>query len=191
MKIKICFLGYSKKKTRLIKFLEKKNFIIKILHNRDLSIKNAKEADLIISFGYKKIFKKEIIKLTKRPILNLHVSYLPFNRGAHPNFWSFYDNTPKGVSIHEINSKIDQGNIIFRKKIKFKKIKKQTFESTYKILIKEIENLFLKNFQKILNKDYLPIQDFNKGSFHRKKDLPNYLKNWKVNINNFLKAYKR
>ena len=86
-----------------------------------LSIKNAKESDLIISFGYNKIIKKKVLKFTKRSILNLHISYLPFNRGAHPNFWSFYKNTPKGVSIHEINSKIDQGNLIFRKKIIFKK----------------------------------------------------------------------
>ena len=89
MKKQICFLGYSKKKTRIIKLLEKKNFIVKKLHNRRLSKKNAIESDLIISFGYKKIIKKKVIKLTKRPIINLHISYLPFNRGTYPNFWSF------------------------------------------------------------------------------------------------------
>ena len=43
----------------------------------------------------------------KRPIVNLHISYLPFNRGSHPNYWSFVENTPKGVSIHEIDEQIE------------------------------------------------------------------------------------
>jgi methionyl-tRNA formyltransferase len=45
------------------------------------------------------------------------LSYLPFNRGAHPNFWSFIEKTQAGVSIHKINKGIDTGNIILRKKI--------------------------------------------------------------------------
>ncbi len=191
MKKQICFLGYSKKKTRIIKLLEKKNFIVKKLHNRCLSKKNAIKSDLIISFGYKKILKKEIIKLTKRPIINLHISYLPFNRGAYPNFWSFYDNTPKGVSIHEIDDKIDQGNLIFRKKVKFKNIKKQTFQSTYNILFAEIENLFQKKLKKIINKDYSTIKISSKGTYHYKKELPKFLKSWNTNIVKFLKDYKK
>ena len=47
------------------------------------------------------------------------MSYLPFNRGAHPNFWSFVDNTPSGVSIVEIDKGIDTGPVIYKKKIKF------------------------------------------------------------------------
>tara|TARA_B100001057_G_C22582659_1_gene845758 strand:+ start:46 stop:621 length:576 start_codon:yes stop_codon:yes gene_type:complete len=187
----ICFLGYSKKKTRLINFFKKKKFKVKNIHNRYLNKKNASEADLIVSFGYKKIISKKILTLTKRPIINLHISFLPYNRGAHPNFWSFFDNTPKGVSIHEINSKIDSGNLIFRKRIKFKKIKKQSFRSTYKILIKEVENLFFKNFQNILKRNYLSKKISFKGSFHKKKDLPKSLKNWNVNIFQFLKNYKK
>jgi len=188
---KIYFLGYSQRKTQIIKFLKEKNFTVKILNNRSLSKRNAKEADLIISFGYKKIIKNKILKLIKRPIINLHISYLPYNRGAHPNFWSFYDNTPKGVSIHEIDEKIDKGNLIYRKKVKFQNIKKQTFQSTYNILLREIENLFIKNFKKILNKNYLIIKYSQKGSYHSKKDIPKNLKNWNINIDEFLKVYKK
>ena len=104
----IYFLGYSKKKTRLINFLEnKKDIKLVHLHNKDLSSKNAITADLIISFGYKKIIKKKILEFVKRPIINLHISFLPYNRGSHPNYWSFINNTPKGVTIHEIDHEID------------------------------------------------------------------------------------
>ena len=41
------------------------------------------------------------------------MSFLPYNRGSHPNFWSFVENTPKGVSIHEVSNGIDDGDIIF------------------------------------------------------------------------------
>ena len=74
-------------------------------------------------------------------ILNLHISYLPFNKGTHPNFWSFAENTPSGVTIHKINKKIDSGNIIYQKILDFelnKNKKKLTFKDTYSVLISEI-----------------------------------------------------
>ena len=39
--------------------------------------------------------------------------------GIKPKFWSFIKNTPKGISIHEMNEKIDSGNLIYRKKNSF------------------------------------------------------------------------
>lgn len=190
---KIYFLGYSKKKTKLISFLKKKKCKVTTLHNRDLTFKNASAADVIISFGYRKIIGKKILKIVKRPIINLHMSYLPYNRGSHPNFWSFVENTKKGVTIHEINNSIDNGGIIFRKKISFKtlaKLNKYTFYHTYKILFNEIENLFIKNFNKILKGNYKIIRPSNKGSYHEKKDLPKNFKSWKININTYLKTYE-
>ena len=86
---------------------------------------------------------KKILKIAKRPILNLHISYLPCNRGSQPVFWSFVENTPKGITIHEINKEIDMGYIIFRKKYVFKK-KNLTLKEAYLFLIKEIEKLYVK-----------------------------------------------
>ena len=187
---KIYFLGYTKKKTKLIKFLKKKNKLSIIEYkNKVLTKKIAKEADLIISFGYKKIIKSNIINLVKRPILNLHMSYLPFNRGSHPNFWAFVEKTVKGVTIHEIDNKIDKGSIVFRKKINFKKINTLTFKKTYHILFKEIENLFILKFNKIMSRNYKIKIIKTKGTIHYKKDLPKKLKNWDININKYLKNY--
>ena len=86
------------------------------------------------------------------PIINLHLSYLPFNRGAHPNFWSFYENTPSGVSIHLIDAGIDSGPILFQKEIKFKN--EITFIQTYNRLFIEMENLFILNIDLILQKKW-------------------------------------
>ena len=35
-------------------------------------------------------------------MINLHISYLPYNRGAHPNFWSWVKNAK---NIHFISEK--------------------------------------------------------------------------------------
>lgn len=183
----ILFLGYKKKQTQLINFLKKKKFNVHEFGNRILTKSILKRNyKLIISFGYKKIIKKSILKKIDCPIYNIHISYLPYNKGAHPNFWSFVDKTPKGVSIHKVSENIDEGKIVFRKKIIFQNIKKQSFRSTYKILILNAEKLFIKNFKNILNFKFMKIKSTVRGSIHFKKNLPKNLKNWDVNIFEYL-----
>jgi methionyl-tRNA formyltransferase len=186
------FLGYKKNQTSLINFFKKKNFNI-VNCQKIPSLKTFKQSDFILSFGFRKIINENFIKKIKKPIFNIHLSYLPFNRGAHPNFWSFIENTPAGVSIHKIDKGIDTGNIILRKKIYFNinLNKFSTFKKTYNYLFLEAEKLFKKNFDKIYNKKYKKILNNSKGTFHYKKDLPKWMKNWNMNISlakrNYLK----
>ena len=190
---KLClFLGYKKNQTSLINFLKKKNF--KIINYQIIpSLKVFKQCDFILCFGFRKIISENTIKRIKKPIFNIHLSYLPFNRGAHPNFWSFIEKTPTGVSIHKIDKGIDTGNIILRKKINFNinLNKFSTFKKTYNYLFLEAEKLFKKNFNKIYNKKYKKILNKSKGTFHYKKDLPKWMKNWNMSISlaksNYLK----
>ena len=190
MKKSVLFLGYDKKTTSLINFLIKKNCTVLQFGQKNLSTKILeKNFDIIICFGYKKIIKKKVLNFLNRPIINLHISYLPYNRGSHPNFWSFIENTPKGVSIHEINERIDSGNLILRKRINFKKIENHTFNSTYEILINEIENLFKKNYSKLIYNKYKIIKFKERGTYHSKKQLPKSLNSWNVKILDYLKFY--
>ena len=50
-----------------------------------------------------------------KTLINLHISYLPYNRGSYPNYWSFKENTPNGVSIHHIDDGIDTGPVLVQK----------------------------------------------------------------------------
>jgi folate-dependent phosphoribosylglycinamide formyltransferase PurN len=185
---KILFLGTKKNLIYLINKLKKNYKNISISQTKKkISLKVISRHDLVVSFGYKHVIEKKIIKNIKRPIINLHISYLPFNKGAHPNFWSFAENTPSGITIHEINDRIDGGNILFQKMINFdfyKNKKKLTYENSYKVLINEIQKLFLQNVKKIINNEYMSFPQIGKGSFHSKKDLPTILKSWKQNIFN-------
>ena len=187
---KFLFLGYNNSKTTLINFLKKKKILVKHL-SRQITLQDLKDIDLVISFGYRKILNKSLLKKLARPAINLHISYLPYNRGAHPNFWSFIDNTPKGISIHEIDSGIDTGKIIFRQKIKINPYKKNfsTFKKTHAYLINQVEKLFIKKFNKILTKKYKSFKQKGKNTYHLKSNLPVELKNWNTNIIKFKKAY--
>lgn len=189
---KILFLGYTKKKTKIIDaVLNYKG--VRIFNTKDkIDLKKINDIDLIISFGYRHIISENIIK--KKKILNLHISYLPYNRGAHPNFWSFAENTPSGITINKIDKGIDRGKIIYQKLIDFelyKNRKKLTFRNTYSVLKTEIEDLFVKNIKNILNSDYLEFDQIGKGTFHSKSDLPNILKSWDQNIFNTVKKYQK
>ena len=125
--------------------------------------------EFIISYGYKYLVQNEIIKYLEFHIINLHISYLPFNRGSHPNLWSHLEDTPSGVSIHRINSEIDKGDILIREKIFFD-LEKNTLNSSYNLLREKIEILFKKNWDKIKRNKIKGYKPTEKGSFHLKKE---------------------
>ena len=131
--------------------------------------------DFILSYGYRYILPKEIVHFYKNKIINLHISYLPWNRGADPNFWSFMDDTPKGVSIHFIDEGIDTGDVIFQERVNFGNIEKHTFDTTYQLLKETIENLFIAKWADIKKGIYNKKKQLGLGSYHKVKDKEPYL----------------
>lgn len=77
------------------------------------------EKDMIgfsVAYG-NEIFKKDILKAIK--IYNFHPSYLPYYKGPSPIQWQIKDrNDEWGMSCHEVDTNIDTGRIISRKKYK-------------------------------------------------------------------------
>ena len=185
-------LGKIKDTLRIKRAISKKKWQV-ICKNKRITINDLRNVDLVITFNYRHILKKNILKKLKRPAINLHISYLPFNKGCHPNFWSFVENSPKGVTIHEINEGVDTGPIIYRKKIFFNinKKKNDDFFKTNKILLFEIQKLFFRKIDQILNNKYIAKRQKKNGTFHYRNDLPIFIKkNWRLKIKNILKIYK-
>ena len=165
-----------------------------IKKNKKIGFRELNRYSCIVCYRYKYLFPKELLNKFQRPIINLHISYLPFNRGAHPNFWSFMENTPSGITIHEINEDIDNGDIILQKMIDFKIFKEQkkyTFRNTYKILDSEIKKLFFDNCEDILEKKYKKYKQYGRGSIHYRSQLPKFLINWNQNIFKTMKIYDK
>jgi len=126
--------------------------------------------DFIISYGYRYIIKKSILDLFPLSAINLHISYLPWNRGADPNVWSFVDNTPKGVTIHLLDAGVDTGGILVQERVNFI-YEYETLSSSYNKLQIAIQELFKKNWYQLKNGEIRPIKAVEKGSYHAKQDI--------------------
>ncbi|QPH94518.1 formyltransferase family protein [Campylobacter concisus] len=192
---KILYLGVE---SELIQFLESDGNSVFCTANpidEDMVINN--KFDFIVSYRYKFILPEQILRHFEDAAVNLHTSLLPFNRGYDPNFWSFVDGTPNGVSIHYMTAKLDKGNIIVQKKIVFD-AKLHTFESSYEVLQENIKQLFKENWDSIKNKTCPKIPQESlwdgKGTYHRstdKNELLPFLKNgWATNVAEFLEILK-
>ena len=189
--MKILFLGPLKKsQKKIIKFLRKSGEkVIQKSSKLNINDKYLKNSEFIISYGYQHIINNKILKKFKNNTINLHISYLPWNRGAFPNLWSFLENTPSGVTIHIMDKGIDTGPIIFQKKVFHNK--EGTLSTTYKNLEKNIENLFFKNWIKIKKQKYKKIkQNLKDGTSHKKKDKKKFdyllVNGWNTKIKNLI-----
>ena len=56
---------------------------------------NLSKYDLIISYGYKHIISNKIIKKLKKPIINLHIGYLPYNKRESSKSMVFFRSNTK------------------------------------------------------------------------------------------------
>jgi methionyl-tRNA formyltransferase len=171
------FLGYDKSQTRLPSVLEGKGHVVE---QTSEPLSNLGDADVNISFGYRHILPPTVLKTSKRPVLNLHIGYLPYNRGAHPNFWAFHDNTPSGVTIHEIDEGVDTGSICFQRYVNFAP-DETTFAATHKRLLREIEDLFVEHLDVLIAGRYQARPQRGAGTVHRQSQLPT-IESWDLPI---------
>lgn len=126
-----------------------------------------------VSYRYRHIVKEQIIEYFKGNIINLHISLLPWNRGADPNLWSFLENTPKGVSIHYMDEGVDTGDIITQREFVFD-IENETLATTYSKLNYGIIELFRKAWPDIISGKIQRQKQTGSGSEHKLKDKKKY-----------------
>jgi methionyl-tRNA formyltransferase len=172
-KKKILFLGSPE--NPVFKRLKKNHDVLAWQEPLETDHKFTQSCEYIFSFGYKYILKQEILNNLIRAPINLHISYLPWNRGADPNLWSFLEKTPSGVSIHCIEEGVDTGPILAQKNIDHN-LECETLATSYKKLIYEIEDLFFKILPLILRNEIEPKNQAQGGTSHKLKDKKQYLK---------------
>jgi methionyl-tRNA formyltransferase len=112
--------------------------------------------------------KNDIISIPKLGVINLHISFLPWNKGSDPNFWSHVEGTLKGVTIHYIDEGVDTGDIIAQTEVIFSN--EDTLSSSYTKLHKEIQDLFYETWFKIKKGGVVRKKQVGKGTIHRKVD---------------------
>lgn len=121
---------------------------------------------LLVSYGYRHILRRDVLEQLPGRAINLHISLLPWNRGADPNLWSFAENTPKGVTIHFIDEGIDTGDIIAQREVSFADSAGETLASTYRTLQREIQRLFAEHWADIKTGRCVVARQQGRGSYH-------------------------
>ncbi len=130
-------------------------------------------ADFLLSYGYRHIIPEAVLEPFGVRAVNLHIAYLPWNRGADPNLWSFLEDTPKGVTIHLLDAGIDTGPILMQREIVV--LEGDTLRTTYDRLSHTIEELFCESWPALRAGAITPIsQEHDEGSMHLSADKTRY-----------------
>lgn len=152
----------NKKDLHFFENLKKKFKIIKVKNiNQSNVIKLIKnDIDYILSVNNTQIFNKRFVEIFKNKIINYHYSLIPSYKGLYSCTKVILKNEKyTGITWHIVTNKIDNGPIVFQKKIMIKKnenasslIIKLNAEciKTFKEFIKNLKKKrFTKNKKKI------------------------------------------
>ena len=123
--------------------------------------------DLVFSVHCKQLFPKELVEKIK--CINVHPGFNPLNRGWYPQVFSIIHDLPIGATIHEIDEKLDNGNIIARRLVK--KNNWDTSKELYERVLDMEVKLIKENLKNILWNNYVAFPPENKGKLFLKNDF--------------------
>lgn len=171
--MEIVFLGVNDIGMRIYDWLcqrDSVNVTALLTEPEQLDIIYKTSPDLIVSVGFDHLVPSEILEVPSEGAVNLHPSYLPYNRGKSPNVWPLIEDTPAGVTLHRMDSEFDTGAIIAQQQVETK------FSDTGKTFHKRLEDAQFELFTEIWPEvesgrvEYTP-QDDTAGSYHSKADF--------------------
>ena len=135
----------------------------------DAALLDSIQPEFVVSYGYRHIIRKDMLDRFPSRAINLHVSYLPYNRGADPNLWSILEGTPKGVTIHYLDEGIDTGDIIAQRRVELSP--DDTLRTSYAKLQAALRELFRSEWAAIRTGRCERRRQEGAGTFHRSKDI--------------------
>ncbi len=188
--IKVLLLSNNDNVKQLYEWLKERENVM-LYHDRiTLEVLEQFQPDIVISYNYRYIIKEDVISRMGDRIINLHTSFLPWNRGSSPNIWSFIDDTRKGVTIHRLEKGLDTGEIIVQKEIWFDE-NKETLFSSYERLNKEIVELLEDNWADIRSGNYTLTKQSGAGTYHTMADLESLLSGEKIDYKMTITEFKQ
>ena len=148
------------------------------------------EVDIFVVVAFR-ILPKKYIELPKFGSINIHASLLPKYRGAAPIQWALMNgDNVTGVSIFQIEKKVDTGGIIHLEKIKIQN--QDNFETLSYKLSELGSKALLKSLRSIENDDFKILVQDNKKSTRAPKIKKEMLRiNWSweaEKINNWVRG---
>jgi methionyl-tRNA formyltransferase len=130
----------------------------------------AEGCDFVISIYWPHFIRNDVLDLVGQHSVNFHPALLPFNRGSFPHLFVLLENSPCGVTLHQVTSKLDAGPIWAQKEVAV--LPEDTGGSLYWRLQKEILSLFKEKWPVIRMGQIKPVeQDESKASSHRASEI--------------------
>ena len=156
------------------------------------SVKNLKP-DILVTFAYGKIFKKDFLSIFSKETLNIHPSLLPKYRGPSPLTAAILaGDTETGISIQKMALKMDCGDII--KQVKFPLTGKESIDSLSNDVAEKSAFLITEILADIISDNYSSApQDNSLASYCYLVKKEDGLINWDektVQIERKFRAYK-
>jgi methionyl-tRNA formyltransferase len=128
------------------------------------------KVDLGVLAWWPKILRNLLLKCPQYGFVNTHPSLLPYNRGKHYNFWALVEQAPFGVTLHQVDSGVDTGNIIAQKEICYDWC--DTGESLYFKAQTAMISLFCQNYPALRTGNFQSTpQEKTIGSFHHSSEI--------------------
>jgi methionyl-tRNA formyltransferase len=103
--------------------------------------------DVLVSYNLRRRVPAWVLHSV--PGVNLHIGYLPWNKGTHPVVWSVLDRTPMGVTIHWMDEDIDTGEIITQARVEY--YEHDTLRHIYDQCHRRVQLLFTATWEGIAN----------------------------------------
>jgi methionyl-tRNA formyltransferase len=189
--LNILFLYGNDKALSLAKWLETEGNKVAVFSEKiSFFTQDISNFDMIVSFTYRYFIPQVYVDAVQGNAVNLHISYLPWNKGADPNIWSWLEFTPKGVSIHYVTNKIDGGDIIVQSQIDMND--NETLRTSYDKLMKAVTMLFMEAFKKHMAWNEIRMAQSGMGSFHYSYELADIRDdiNYDMPVGDFIKEYR-
>jgi methionyl-tRNA formyltransferase len=152
------------------------------------NLSGSESGEFLISHGFRHMIGKKTLDQFQERAINCHISYLPWNRGADPNLWSWIDETPKGVSLHLIDEGLDTGDIVTQTPTYF--TGNQTLTTSYQALQDVMLDEFIRWWPRIRRGAFKAKPQETGGSYHSKADRAYVLhlltRGWDTPINDIV-----
>ncbi len=126
-----------------------------------------KDFDVIISMHCTQIFPADLVANVR--CINFHPGLNPYNRGWYPQVFSILNGKPFGVTIHEMDAKIDHGPIIYQEEIPIRC--HETSKDVYTRVLRLQLELFDEWIGKLISKNYESTNSSHAGNYNSRADF--------------------
>lgn len=113
--MRVALLGHGKVLEAIEAQCRRRGWEIAVHTDQPTGLTTLGQADLAFASRYRHKLSPDHLAVC--PVLNVHPSLLPWNRGSCPNVWPLLDGSPAGVSIHWMDAGIDTGPVVLQRAV--------------------------------------------------------------------------